>query len=188
MQWLRDGLGLFASAAESESLAASANPDDEVIFVPGFVGLGAPYWLPEARGVVLGLTRGTSRAELARAALEGVAFQVADLIAAADQDRGRPVTSLKVDGGMARNDWFLQCQADVLGLPVLAAAHSESTALGVAYLAGLRVGVWKSVDELRTLGGTGKRFEPACDAAERERRLRRWRRAVKAVISFYSDA
>src|SRR5205814_610262 len=141
VQWLRDGLHLFRTAAEVEGLAKASNPAEPVLFVPGFVGLGAPYWVPEARGVLFGLTRATTAADLGRAALEGVAFQVADLIDAAAKDLGRPATALRVDGGMARNDWFLQCQADALGVPVLRAAQSESTALGAAFLAALGSGL-----------------------------------------------
>ena len=127
-----------------------------MLFVPGFVGLGAPHWVPEARGVLFGLTRGTTAADLGRATLEGVAFQVADLIEAAGQDAGTPLTSLRVDGGMARNAWFLQCQADVLGLPVLQAPHSEATALGAALPGGAgSVGVWPDLEALRRLVGTG---------------------------------
>src|SRR6202041_2265055 len=138
VQWLRDGLRLFKSAAEVEQLAKESNPAEPVLFVPGFVGLGAPHWVPEARGVIFGLTRATTAADLGRAALEGVAFQVADLIDAAVRDLATPLRSLQVDGGMARNAWFLQCQADILGLPVVQAAQSESTALGAAFLAGLK--------------------------------------------------
>ncbi|HJZ60349.1 MAG TPA: glycerol kinase GlpK, partial [Gemmataceae bacterium] len=149
VQWLRDGLRLFRDAAEVEQLARSSNPAEPVLFVPGFVGLGAPHWVPEARGVIFGLTRATSAADLGRAALEGVAFQVADLIDAAVKDlAGEPggasprsgTVALKVDGGMARNDWFLQCQADMLGRPVVRAAQSESTALGAAMLAAVGAG------------------------------------------------
>ncbi len=129
VQWLRDGLKLFDAAPAVEELARRSDPEQPVLFVPGFVGLGAPHWVPEARGVLFGLTRGTTAADLGRAALEGVAFQVADLIAAAAEDAGEPLKSLRVDGGMARNAWFLQCQADVLGLPVLQTPHSEATAL-----------------------------------------------------------
>lgn len=185
VQWLRDELKLFATAAESESLAASANDKHPLILVPAFVGLGAPHWIPEARGVLFGLTRGTGPMDLARAALEGVAYQVTDLIAAAGDDAGSPVTELRVDGGMARNDWFLQRQADALGLPVRRAAESESTALGAAYLAGLRAGVWGGLDDLRRLAAAGTRFEPRWDRATRERRLGDWRKAVRAVIAFY---
>ena len=137
VQWLRDGLHLFKSSAEVERLARESNPAEPVLFVPGFVGLGAPHWVPEARGVIFGLTRATTAADLGRAALEGVAFQVADLIDAAEKDMGVPpaagrasAVALKVDGGMSANDWFLQFQADVLGRPVARAAQAESTALG----------------------------------------------------------
>ncbi len=136
VQWLRDGLKLFDQAPAVEELARRSDPEQPVLFVPGFVGLGAPHWVPEARGVLFGLTRGTTAADLGRAVLEGVAYQVADLIAAAAEDMGRPLKNLRVDGGMARNAWFLQCQADVLGLPVAASPHSEATARGAAFLAG----------------------------------------------------
>src|SRR5689334_363313 len=141
VQWLRDGLHLFRSAGEIEELARASNLAEPVLFVPGFVGLGAPHWVPEARGVIFGLTRATTAADLGRAALEGVAYQVADLIDAAVNDMTGVLpppaarTPLKVDGGMTRNDWFLQCQADVLGRAVARAAQSESTALGAAMLA-----------------------------------------------------
>ena len=146
VQWLRDGLHLFKEAAAIECLAADSNSDQPVLFVPGFVGLGAPHWVPEARGVLFGLTRGTTVADVSRATLEGVAFQVGDLIGAAGQDAGRPMEALRVDGGMARNAWFLQCQADLLGLPVIQSTQSESTALGASLLAGLKAGVWKDLD------------------------------------------
>jgi glycerol kinase len=186
VQWLRDGLRLLDSAEHSEELAARSDPEQPVVFVPGFVGLGAPHWVPEARGVLFGVTRGTTTAELARAVLEGVAFQVADLVDAAAGDAGRRLDALRVDGGMARNNWFLQCQADVLGLPVHAAADSEATARGAAYLAGLRVGLWPDLDALRRLAGSARPFEPHISAPERERRLELWRRAVRAVIEFYA--
>jgi glycerol kinase len=186
VQWLRDGLKLFASAPESEALAAQSNPDQPVLFVPALVGLGAPYWVPEARGVLFGLTRGTTAAELARAALEGVAYQVADLIDAAGSDSGTPLTELRVDGGMARNAWFLQRQADILGLPVLQSGHTESTALGAAFLAGLKAGVWPDLDSLRRLGHEAGRFPPQLPAEERRRRVALWRKAVQAVIGFYT--
>jgi glycerol kinase len=187
VQWLRDGLKLFGEAHHVEGLAEQSDPEQPVLFVPGFVGLGAPHWVPEARGVLFGLTRGTAAADLGRATLEGVAFQVADLVEAAGKDAGEPLRTLRVDGGMARNAWFLQRQADVLGLPVLQATQSEATALGAAYLAGLRAGVWPALEALRRLGQEARRFEPRWDAAERERRLKHWRRAVRAVIAFYTD-
>ncbi len=187
VQWLRDGLKLFKAAPEVESLAVASDPEQPVLFVPAFVGLGAPHWVPEARGVLFGLTRGTTAADLGRAALEGVAYPVADLVDAAARDAGAPLASLRVDGGMAQNAWFLQCQADVLGLPVLAGPHSEATALGAAYLAGLRAGVWPGLDALRRLAGDAKRFEPHLADGERRRRVQSWRRAVRAVIAYYTE-
>src|SRR5437870_3268331 len=186
VQWLRDGLKLFDSAAAVEELAARADVAQPVIFVPALVGLGAPYWVPEAHGVLFGLTRGTTAAELARAALEGVAFQVADLVDAVVGDAGQPLLNLRVDGGMARNAWLLQCQADLLGLPVLQAAQSESTALGAAFLAGLRAGLWPDLDTLRRLPQGERRFEPHWRKEDRQQRLAEWRRAVQAVIAFYT--
>jgi glycerol kinase len=188
VQWLRDGLKLFDAAPAVENLASNSDGSQSVIFVPALVGLGAPHWVPEARGVLFGVTRGTTAAELARAALEGVAFQVADLIEAARKDAGEPLQSLRVDGGMARNAWFLQFQADVLGLPVVQAAHSESTALGAAFLAGLRAGVWPDLDGLRRLSLGENRFSPRLADADRQRRLDEWRRAVQAVIAFYAPS
>jgi glycerol kinase len=136
--------------------------------------------------VLFGLTRGTTAADLGRAALEGVAFQVADLVDAAGRDAAAPLASLRVDGGMARNAWFLQRQTDVLGLPVLSAAQSESTALGAAYLAGLRAGLWPDLDALRRLGKPARRFDPQWPDDERRRHLAQWRKAVAAVIAFYA--
>src|SRR5262249_39113437 len=143
-----------------EKLAEQSDPEQPVIFVPGFVGLGAPHWVPEARGVLFGLTRGTSAADVSRATLEGVAFQVADLIAAAPQDAGARLHALRVDGGMARNAWFLQRQADTLGIPVVQSATSEATALGAGYLAGLSAGVWPDVEALRKLSSGATTFTP----------------------------
>jgi glycerol kinase len=185
VQWLRDGLELFDAAHAVEGMAARSDPEQPVLFVPGFVGLGAPHWVPDARGVLFGLTRNTTRADISRATLEGVAYQVADLIDAAGRDAGQRLAALRVDGGMARNAWFLQCQADVLGLPVDQSATSEATALGAAYLAGLSVGVWPDTDALRRLAKPAQTFTPRLPADLREQRLDRWRRAVQAVIGFY---
>ncbi len=185
VQWLRDGLRLFRDAAEVEQLAKDSNPAEPVLFVPGFVGLGAPHWVPEARGVIFGLTRATTAADLGRAALEGVAFQVVDLIEAAANDLGRPPAALKVDGGMSRNDWFLRCQADLLGLPVLRAGQTESTALGAGHLAAVGAGLADEA-KLRSLAAAAARFEPTLPAADREAKLARWRRAVRAVVGFYA--
>jgi glycerol kinase len=189
VQWLRDGLQVLDSAPASEALAGRSNPAEPILFVPGLVGLGAPHWVPEVRGVLFGITRGTSPAELARAALEGVAYQVVDLVEAARKDAGDTLRSLRVDGGMAQNAWFLQCQADLLGLPILQAPHSEATARGAAYLAGLHAGVWPTLESFRRLERGFHRFEPRLGREERQQRLLRWRQAVKAVIDFYtSDA
>jgi glycerol kinase len=196
VQWLRDGLRLFNSAAEVERLARESNPSEPVLFVPGLVGLGAPHWVPEARGVIFGLTRATTAADFGRAALEGVAFQVADLIDAAvndlSEDPGlakpsdeRPV-ALKVDGGMAANDWFLQCQADILGRTVARAAERESTALGAAFLAGVGVGLTDEAKLTSVVSAAAKRFEPMLWSEDREKKLAAWRKAVKAVVAFYS--
>jgi glycerol kinase len=186
VQWLRDGLGLIASSDAVEELVSRSDVEQPVILVPALVGLGAPHWIPEARGVLFGLTRGTTAADLGRAALEGVAFQVADLIEAAGKDAGQPLESLRVDGGMARNAWFLQFQADILGIPVIQAAHSESTALGAALLAGLSAGLWPDLGSLRRLPHADRPFEPKLAPDVRERRLAAWRRAVQAVITFYA--
>jgi glycerol kinase len=187
VQWLRDGLHLFKSAAEVERLARESNPAEPVLFVPGFVGLGAPHWVPEARGVIFGLTRATTAADLGRAALEGVAFQVADLIDASEKDAASEGTAaLKVDGGMARNDWFLQFQADALGRPVARAAQSESTALGAASLAAVGAGLADEA-KLTSLMSAATRFEPKLPSAERESKLAGWRKAVRAVIGFYAN-
>jgi glycerol kinase len=189
VQWLRDGLHLFKSSAEVERLARESNPAEPVLFVPGLVGLGAPHWVPEARGMIFGLTRATTAADLGRAALEGVAFQVADLIDAAEKDSAGKSTGehppLKVDGGMSANDWFLQFQADVLGRPVARAAQSESTALGAAFLAAVGC---RLTDEktLTSLVAAATRFEPKMPPTDRERKLAAWRKAVKAVVGFYA--
>ncbi|MFQ3593985.1 MAG: glycerol kinase GlpK [Gemmataceae bacterium] len=184
VQWLRDGLRLFREAAEVEQLAQGTQPG-EVLFVPGFVGLGSPHWVPEARGVLFGLTRGTTAADISRATLEGVALQVADLIEAAAQDAGQRLSVLRVDGGMARNAWFLQCQADVLNLPVVPSSTNEATALGAAFLAGLASGLWPDQASLRKLSHDRVRYTPRLNQVAREQLLRRWQRAVEAVIAFY---
>jgi glycerol kinase len=186
VQWLRDGLKLIDAAPAVEELARRSDPEQPVLFVPGLVGLGAPHWIPEARGVLFGLTRGTTAADLGRAVLEGVAYQVADLTAAAAEDMGAPLVSLRVDGGMTRNAWFLQCQADVLGVPVVQTPDSEATARGAAFLAGWRAGVWPDLEALRRLTGEASAFTPALNKDERERKLTLWRRAVRAVIAFYT--
>ena len=178
VQWLRDGLGMIRSSAEIEPLAASVADSDGVYFVPAFTGLGAPHWDPYARGTLSGLTRGSTRAHIARAALEGIAYQVADVLRAMQADAAIPITELRVDGGAAANDLLMQFQADVLGVPVVRPSQLESTAQGAAYLAGLAVGYWQDEAELRALWKVDRIFEPAMDAGRREVLLDGWRRAL----------
>jgi len=183
VQWLRDGLGLVGSAAETEAMARSVADTGGVYFVPAFVGLGSPHWESEARGTIVGLTRGTGRAHLVRAALEAMAFSSADLASAMAADAGQPLTVLRVDGGAAANDWLMQCQADLLGAPVERPDNVETTALGAAGLAGLALGVWPSVQGFLA-GRTFQRFEPTEDPAERERRWAGWRRAIATSLAW----
>jgi glycerol kinase len=187
VQWLRDGLHLIAHSSDVEALAEQSSSGDSLVLVPGFVGLGAPHWVPEVRGVLFGITRNTSSADLARAVLQGVALQVADLVAAADADAGQALQALRVDGGMARNAWFLQCQADLLGRAVLPSLEHEATALGAAFLAGLQVGVWPDLAALQKLTQTSRRFEPQMDGDTRKRQRELWHRAVQTAIAFYRD-
>jgi glycerol kinase len=177
VQWLRDGLGLIERAADIESLAASVPDSGDVVLVPAFTGLGAPVWDASARGLIIGLTRGTTRAHLARAALESIAFQVADVVESMARDTGTPPIELRVDGGAAANNVLLQFQADLLGLPVVRPVTTESTALGAAFLAGLGAGVWHTPNELTALWKAERRFEPALDPTHRAERLARWRTA-----------
>jgi glycerol kinase len=188
VQWLRDGLKLMSNSADVEALARQASADEEVVLVPALVGLGAPHWQPEARGTIFGVTRATTAADFARAALEGVACQVVDLVAAAEQDNPQPLRELRVDGGMARNDYFVQLQADLLGRPILRSPSTEATVLGAALLAGLHAEFWPDVESLRRLPRHEDRFEPRMTEAERQKRLARWRRAVATTIAHYSLA
>jgi glycerol kinase len=183
VQWLRDGLGLIGSAPETEAMARSVADTGGIHFVPAFVGLGTPHWEPEARGTITGITRGTTRAHLARAALEAMAFASAELLAAMTGAAHLEVPALRVDGGAAANDWLMQFQADVLGVPVERPDMVETTALGAAGLAGLALGVWRSTDELLA-GRRMTRFEPAIDSVERARRLDDWERAVGAALAW----
>jgi glycerol kinase len=178
VQWLRDGLGFFSSSSEVEKLAASALDSGDVYLVPAFTGLGAPYWDPNARGALVGLTRGTTKAHIARAALESIAFQSAELLEAMQNDSGEKLSELRVDGGAAANDLLMQFQADLLGVPVVRPKVLETTALGAAYLAGLTVDLWKSREELASHWKADRRFEPRMDRAEAAKRMARWREAV----------
>ena len=186
VQWFRDGLKAVEAAPEIDALSLEADPDSRVIFVPALTGLGAPHWEPEARGTIFGLTRATSIADLARATLEGVAFEVADLIDAMNADLAAPLTHLRVDGGMARSDPFLQFQADLLGLPIHRSPQTESTALGAALLAGIGVGLWPDVATAVHHLKAGERvFTPSRDLEWRRQTLGRWRRAVETVRLYY---
>jgi glycerol kinase len=179
VQWIRDGLGLVRTAADIEALAASVPDNGGVYLVPAFAGLGAPHWDPFARGAILGITRGTTAGHLARAALESIAFQVADLLAAMRADSGIAVTELRVDGGAAVDDTLMQIQADLLGVPVVRPAVTETTALGAAYLAGLAVGFWRSADELTGQWRVDRRFEPRMGRSQAEELQQRWSQAVE---------
>jgi glycerol kinase len=178
VQWLRDGLGLISSAAETESLAESVSDNGGVYLVPAFVGLGAPHWDMYARGLLIGITRGTSRAHLARATLESIAYQSRDL-ALAMAKAGQPIDVLKVDGGGTANGFLMQFQADMLGVPVEVAAVQETTALGAASLAGLGVGLWSSLPELATRWRCARRYEPRMSADQRDSVYHDWVRAVE---------
>jgi glycerol kinase len=179
VQWLRDGLGLIRSAAEVEALAASVPDSGGVVLVPAFTGLGAPHWDPYARGALVGITRGTTAGHLARAALEGIAFQVADVLAAMEADAGVPVAELRVDGGAAANDLLMQLQADLAGVPVIRPRVQETTALGAAYLAGLATGVWRDTDDIAAHWQVERAFEPALHRDRAAALRARWSRAVE---------
>jgi glycerol kinase len=179
LQWLRDELKIIAHAAESATLASSIPDTGGVYLVPAFVGLGAPHWDMYARGTIVGLTRGTGRAHIVRAALEANAYQVRDVVEAMVSDAGIPLRELRVDGGAAANDFLMQFQADLLGVLVVRPKVTETTALGAAYLAGLAVGFWKSQEEIATLWQVDRQFEPAMGVDRRESLYRGWQRAVE---------
>jgi len=181
VQWLRDGLKIIASAGETEELAKAADPAQVVYLVPAFTGLGAPYWDGHARGALFGLTRATGRAEIARAALEAVCYQTRDLLEAMRADGAADLATLRVDGGMVANDWMLQTLADILGVAVERPKIAETTALGAAYLAGLRSGFFGGLDDLAKLWQSAGRFEPHLAAADRDGRYAGWLDAVRRV-------
>jgi glycerol kinase len=183
VQWLRDGLGIIQRSSDIEFLASSVEDTAGVTVIPAFTGLGAPYWDPEARGAILGLTRGASAAHIARAALEAIALSSAELISAMEADLGSPLAELRVDGGAARNDLLMQMQADFSGLPVIRPVNTETTAMGAAYLAGVGARIWASREEVRALAATDRRFEPTTTRAERSERLAHWRTAVGRVLT-----
>ena len=177
VQWLRDGLGVIEQAEESETLAASLDSNDGVYFVPALTGLGSPHWDPYARGTIVGLTRGSGRAHLARAALEATAFQTVDAVRAQEAAAGERLAALKADGGAVANRWLMQFQADVLGCPVIVPEIAETTALGAAYLAGIATGRW-SLDQVGEMWREAARYEPAMGEDEREELLAEWHRAL----------
>ncbi|HEU4906097.1 MAG TPA: glycerol kinase GlpK [Solirubrobacterales bacterium] len=178
VQWLRDGLGILAGAGESEALAASLEGNDGVYFVPALTGLGSPHWDPYARGAIVGLTRGSGRAHLARAALEAIAYQTVDAVRAEEEVSGKRLEELKADGGGVANGWLMQFQADVLGAPVVVPEIAETTALGAAYLAGIATGRW-TAEDVAAMWREAARYEPQMSAEERDSLLADWRRAVE---------
>ncbi len=182
VQWLRDGLGIIENAAETEGLAADLSGNRGVYFVPAFTGLGAPHWQPGARGAIFGLTRDTGRAEIVRAALEAACYQTADLLAAMSADGAAPTTALRVDGGMAANNWLMQFLADVLDVPVERPKTTETTALGAALLAGLQCGVYKSLDDVGRTWQLDRRFEPRIMKSQRQGLLDGWATALARVV------
>jgi glycerol kinase len=182
VQWLRDGLGIIASAGESEAAAASVPDAGGVVFVPALTGLGAPHWNADVRGALFGLTRGTTRAHIVRAALEGIAHQTADVVEAMVKDSGIPLSALRVDGGGAANTFLLQFQADLLGAVVERAAQTETTVLGACYLAGFSIGDW-TPNDLRTMFRTDARFAPAMDETARRRHRAAWQKAVARLLN-----
>jgi glycerol kinase len=187
VQWMRDNLGLVSTAAEIETLAATVEDNGGVYFVPAFSGLFAPYWRSDARGALVGLTRYVNKGHIARAALEATAFQTREVLDAVNADSGVDLTELKVDGGMIANNLLMQFQADILGVPVVRPVVAETTALGAAYAAGLAVGFWKDLDDLRSNWQEDSRWTPDMDDAERERQLRLWKKAVTKTFDWVDD-
>jgi glycerol kinase len=179
IQWLRDGLNMIASASEVEALAASVPDVGDTYLVPAFTGLGAPVWDGNARGTLIGMTRGTTKAHIARAALEAIALQVADVFAAMAKDSGIALAELRVDGGASNNNLLMQIQADFLGVPVVRPKVTETTALGAAYLAGLALGLWSSTQDIATQWSVDRRFEPRMAPADREVKMARWHQALE---------
>jgi glycerol kinase len=187
VQWLRDGLGIIKTSADVEKLATSVPDTGGVYFVPAFAGLGAPYWDPEARGTIVGLTRGSTDAHIARAAIQSIAYQTMDVLKAMEADAGMPIRELRVDGGATANSLLMQFQANLLNCKVIRPNVVETTALGAAYLAGLAVGYWKSQEEIQQLWQAEKVFEPAADQQDVESGVKGWKRAVNAVQAWSKD-
>ncbi|HEX8141129.1 MAG TPA: glycerol kinase GlpK [Pyrinomonadaceae bacterium] len=187
VQWLRDGLGIITEASETEALARSLDSNEGVYFVPALAGLGAPHWDAYARGSISGITRGTTRAHLARAALESMCYQTFDVAAAMERDSGIVLKEVRADGGAVSNSFLMQFQSDILGVPLEVPSVTETTALGAAYLAGLAVGFWKDLDELEKSWKVGRRYEPRMSEAERKRLHKRWLSAVDRARAWALD-
>ena len=186
IQWLRDGLGIISEASESESLAASLDSNEGVYFVPALTGLGSPHWDPYARGTIVGLTRGTARAHLARAALEAIAYQTLDAVRAMEEASGERLEELRADGGAVANAWLMQFQADLLGRPVVVPEMAETTALGAAYLAGIATGVW-GLEQVGEMWRAARRYEPSMSDDERRSLSAGWRRALERSLGWAVD-
>ena len=184
IQWLRDGLGIIEKSSDVEALAASVPDNGGVFMVPAFAGLGAPHWDPYARGTLVGMTRGTNRGHIARAAVEAIAYQSAELLVAMQKDAACPVLEVRADGGAARNDMLMQFQADLLGVPVVRPRVTETTALGAAYLAGLALGFWQSQEEIAAQWAAERSFTPAIDASRRAELMARWSQAVARAMGW----
>ena len=184
VQWLRDNLGLIQKSADVEALAKTVEDNGGIYFVPAFSGLFAPYWRNDARGVVVGMTRYVNKGHIARAALEATAFQTREVLDAMNKDSGVNLTALKVDGGMVYNEMLMQLQADVLGVPVIRPTVAETTALGAAYAAGLAVGFWKAVEDLRANWGKDKEWDPKMDAEHRDKMYKGWLKAVTRTFDW----
>jgi glycerol kinase len=187
IQWLRDGLGIISDAAETELMAASVENTGDVYFVPALAGLGAPHWDPYARGTIIGLTRGTTREHIARAALESICYQTRDVVEAMGAEAGIPLKNIRVDGGAVANAFLMQFQADILGVPIEVAGVTETTALGAAYLAGLATGFWESRGELESLRTEAQRYLPEMEIAERDRLYARWTEAVERSLGWVKE-
>jgi glycerol kinase len=186
VQWLRDGLGVIDRAAETEELAGSLESNDGVYFVPALTGLGSPHWDPYARGMIIGLTRGSGVAHLARATLEAIAYQTVDAVRAQNTALGVPLEELRCDGGATENGWLMQFQADMLGVPVVVPTITETTALGAAYLAGITAGIWTE-DDVRGMWREDRRYEPDMSEEQRHALLAEWRRALQRAGHWVLD-
>lgn len=184
IQWLRDGLQMIENARDSEEMAKHSTNNDEIYMVPAFVGLGAPYWDQEARGAIFGLTRGSTKEDLVKATLQSIAYQVRDIIDTMQNDTGIAIPLLKVDGGAANNEYLMQFQSDILQLPIQRAANLETTALGAAFLAGLAVGYWKDIDEIREFYEAGKVFAPKMPIERQQKLYSGWQKAIVATRVF----